>query len=436
MAKKFGQKPKSRSRREQTAPPGPALLGTIVSVTTTKWVQNGFCLAHTEDGVALFVHGALPEETVRVLIDRERTGHRFGRVIEVTVPSAERLASDCSAFPTCGGCSFRHMTYAQEVLLKKQLLLEFSSLRALHEQGRLEFVQSPPDGYRMTVRLHHGKDSFGFYAPHSRSVVEFPESGCAQLLPELNEKILGERGRANSNGTALDQSGAVSGATVGTRGGHSESRAVSVVDRSYLAHTGGVAVQADFASKSIVGVQVGALRWEFPLGVFFQNNRPLLQPWLEWMQARVPEGQPDTAELFCGTGIVSGYLRPRLGEVRGYDSDPGGLAAARQNFKRLQFEGQFSNVDLYSRTPQLPNSALMICNPPRAGLNKALVAAIGKLSRLSTILYSSCNQATLDRDLKALQVEGFVAKEAAVFDFFPRTPHTETVVLLHKESGA
>ena len=368
-----------------------------------KWVQNGFTLAHDPEGRPVFVHGALPGELVAVEIDRVRSTHRFARTISVSEPAAERIPSDCAVFPACGGCSFRHIPYEEEARLKWELLGEFPRLRRLRDGGTLAFHRCPPDEYRVSVRLHARGGPLGLYAPHSRSLVPLPEAGCLQLTPALNTAVRAARSEGSAD-----------------------------ADLRFFQHSGGVAEEAAHQAGNLVSVDAGALHWRFPAGVFFQSNGPLLLPWLEFMRAQIPEGRPDTVELFCGTSIISGFCRDRLGTVRGYDSDPRSLAASRQNFKERGFEGRFARLDLYGRPVDLPDTPLLICNPPRAGLKKSTALSLRRLRGLQTILYSSCNPSTLDRDIERLETLGFAAIAGAVFDFFPRTPHIETVVLLRR----
>ena len=49
------------------------------------------------------------------------------------------------------------------------------------------------------------------------------------------------------------------------------------------------------------------------------------------------------------------------------------------------------------------------------------------------ILYVSCRPASLARDLGALAGErGYAVRSLAPFDFFPHTPHVETLVVLER----
>ena len=171
------------------------------------------------------------------------------------------------------------------------------------------------------------------------------------------------------------------------------------------------------------------MRWQYAAGGFFQGNRYLLEPWLQYMRAAIPEGQPRTAELFCGSGLIGGYCRDLLGRYSGCEFAAPELNAARTNFKERNWSGTFHKIDLYRQAPDLRKTDLILANPPRAGLRKELCAALGR-SGARHMIYSSCNPATLNRDLGLLEIGGFQVRAAAVFDFFPRTPHLEVVAIL------
>ena len=53
-----------------------------------------------------------------------------------------------------------------------------------------------------------------------------------------------------------------------------------------------------------------------------------------------------------------------------------------------------------------------------------------KIVKPETILYMSCDPATLARDLKILVQHGYQIEQVTPFDMFPQTAHVETVVKL------
>ena len=68
----------------------------------------------------------------------------------------------------------------------------------------------------------------------------------------------------------------------------------------------------------------------------------------------------------------------------------------------------------------------VVLDPPRTGCAPAVISALLKIAP-ATIVYVSCNPATLSRDAKALISGGYKLLTAQPFDMFPQTGHVETV---------
>ncbi len=66
-----------------------------------------------------------------------------------------------------------------------------------------------------------------------------------------------------------------------------------------------------------------------------------------------------------------------------------------------------------------------ILDPPRKGSDKEALEIISKLTK--SIVYVSCNPATLERDAKILETLGFKLKSIQGADMFPFTHHIESV---------
>ncbi|MBQ9017390.1 23S rRNA (uracil(1939)-C(5))-methyltransferase RlmD, partial [Candidatus Saccharibacteria bacterium] len=73
----------------------------------------------------------------------------------------------------------------------------------------------------------------------------------------------------------------------------------------------------------------------------------------------------------------------------------------------------------------------VIVDPPRAGLDDKLIEKLLETTP-ETIIYLSCNPATQARDLKLL-LEKYHLELVKPFNFFPRTPHLENLVVLNRK---
>jgi len=69
---------------------------------------------------------------------------------------------------------------------------------------------------------------------------------------------------------------------------------------------------------------------------------------------------------------------------------------------------------------------LVILNPPRAGVDARVTETLEtNAGGIRTLIYVSCNPATLARDLSRLP--SYSIDSLRAFDMFPQTAHVETV---------
>ena len=72
----------------------------------------------------------------------------------------------------------------------------------------------------------------------------------------------------------------------------------------------------------------------------------------------------------------------------------------------------------------------VILDPPRSGCDDKLIEKLNTI-KPTTIIYLSCNPSTQARDVKKL-LDNYKIKDIKTFNFFPRTPHIENLVILNK----
>ena len=133
-------------------------------------------------------------------------------------------------------------------------------------------------------------------------------------------------------------------------------------------------------------------------------------------------------DIFCGAGNLSLPAARRGASLTAIDSDALAIAAATKNAVRLGFvDANFiagkaqEAVQFLIRAKYRPQ--IVILDPPRTGAAE-LMESIVKLHPQS-VIYVSCDIATLSRDLRVLIEGGYRARRIAAFDFFPNTHHAE-----------
>lgn len=143
-------------------------------------------------------------------------------------------------------------------------------------------------------------------------------------------------------------------------------------------------------------------------------------------------------DLYCGVGAFSLTGCSAEQSVLGIDISENAIACAGETVRRnglINAEFQCRSLDC-TTADQLTSSDFdtVICNPPRRGLDaasRALILAIGS----QQVVYSSCNPATLQRDIQELSLK-YQIVELTPFDMFPFTNHFEVLALLQRKAQA
>ena len=73
----------------------------------------------------------------------------------------------------------------------------------------------------------------------------------------------------------------------------------------------------------------------------------------------------------------------------------------------------------------------MILDPPRTGVSKPAIQALGRLAAPRAI-YVSCDPPTMARDAARMLAGGYRLTSLRAFDLFPNTPHVECVAVFDR----
>ena len=441
--------------------------GKVYPAVIDGYASGGEGVARIE-GMAVFVKGALRGERVDVFI--EHIGHNaaWGHIATLHTPSPARVEPDCPHYGVCGGCQFRHMSYAEELEAKRQRVED-----ALRRIGGVNLPVSVIHGaenterYRNKVQFPVGDGAIGYYRERTHQVVDIPDcllqpetgTACRAAVKDWMERFqvpaYDER-----TGTGLVRHLFLRGNSAG------EVLCCVVANGKALPHEGELVDALRAAAPALAGVVLSVNRkktnvilgdayrtlwgrdWleetlcghRFRLSVpsFFQVNRAQA----EVLYRRAEEfagltGQETVVELYCGIGTISLTLAERARQVIGVEVVPQAVEDARGNARRngLADRTRFACGDAADLAAKLEREGVrpdVVCvDPPRKGLAPEVVDAIAKMGP-ARVVYVSCDPATLARDVKRFGALDYRASRAEAVDLFPRTAHVETVVLLSK----
>jgi 23S rRNA (uracil-5-)-methyltransferase rumA len=420
------------------------------------------------DGFVVFVSGALRGEVCRILILKVLKSAAFAKVLEVLAPSPHRIAPDCPYFPRCGGCTYRHMDYAEELALKRRRVQD-NLARIGGSEVEVEEILGAAETrrYRNKAQYPVSPDGrVGFYRARTHEVIDTrecllvkPEADAAaeavrQYMRDFRAAGYDERTRrgllrhvyvrSNTRGECL-----ICLLVNGKRLPH-EAELVERLRRACPKAVGIVLGENTRRDNVILGERYrtlwGADRLEdvlcgrvFRLSVpsFYQVNREqaerLYAKAIEYTQLT---GEETVLDLYCGAGTITLALAPHAKRVLGAEIVPEAIDDARENAARSGVEnaeffcGDASDVAKKLAQENLRPDVITV-DPPRKGLAEDVVESIARMQP-ERVVYVSCDSATMARDVKRFATLGYRAVRACAVDLFPRADHVETVCLLSK----
>lgn len=442
----------------------------ILPLTIENYGSDGEGVARLPDGMTCFVKGALRGETCRVRLQKVGRSCAWGEVAEVVDPSPARVESDCPCYEDCGGCSLRHMTYEEELSLKKQKVQD-----ALTRIGGSDVTVSAIFGAENTMRYRNkvqfpvaGGPVIGFYQKRTHAVTDVEDCllqpvAAANLRTAVKSWMerhgvaaYDERAhkglvrhvyvRTNQNGESLcclmvngeslpcetELVSALRNAEPGLIGvviGVNEKKTNVILGDSYRTLWG-----RDYLEETLCG-----LKFRLSVPSFFQVNRNQTEVlYGKALELAALTGEETVLDLYCGIGTISLALAKRAKRVIGAEVVPEAIEDAKANAERNGItNAEFFCGDAGDIAARLAAEGLrpdvITVDPPRKGLASDVVDTIVQMAP-DRVVYVSCDPATLARDVKRFAEQGYHAKTALAVDLFPRTSHVESVLLLERVS--
>lgn len=404
-------------------------------IDVTAMTFGPYALARL-DGLTVMVPNAAPGDRLEVAITSRRRDVSFAKIERILRASTDRRDPPCPFVPQCGGCDWQHLSYPAQLRAKAEVIV--AGLRRANIEVSPENLIAPaPEefGYRSRIRLKVGRDGeLGFFQLGSNALVKIDRCLVASKGIRLPNALAAAMWR-NLDEIEVVESGQREVIVAMTRKPPSPSeidRAREIFQQD--ATIQGIILRSGRAREVIgdpavtIGVERG-LDLTVDADLFSQvnhaQNRKLVATVME--MASVERGMR-VLDIFCGAGNLSLPAARRGAIVNGIDADELAIDAATKNATRLGFaDAKFiagkatEAVNFLLRAKYRPQ--LVILDPPRVGAAD-LMEPIVKLQPRS-VIYVSCDVATLARDLRILIENGYGAHRIAAFDFFPNTHHAE-----------
>ncbi|MCR5262693.1 MAG: 23S rRNA (uracil(1939)-C(5))-methyltransferase RlmD [Clostridiales bacterium] len=422
----------------------------IVTADVDGMSNLGYGVARV-GGKATFINGAADGDKAEIRIIKTAQSYNAARLEKLIEPSPHRCDPSCPAFPRCGGCSFRHITYEHEKELKRGFVE--SAMKKNHIDIEVAEVVSDGNisGWRNKVEYPVGGGGFGCYARHTHTVVNLPDGGCAiqdrafdpivSYISGVLDRIRGLRHiylrRAAGTGEIMVcfvtlSSAVIPGSVVHDLTGRFPD--VVSVARNINDSDGNVILGTDteiLAGKETIRDVLCGVSLDMSPESFFQVNHGmaglLYGRAAELLDLKAGERLLD---LFCGIGSIGLCAAAKTPGIflTGVEISGAAAANAAANARLNGIDAEFICGDA-NMIGDIGADAMVI-DPPRKGVGAELIDLLCEKGP-EKIVYISCNPETLARDLAGLG-KAYSWERAETFDLFPRTGHTESAARLFR----
>ena len=435
------------------------------------------------DGMAVFVDQAVPGDYGIIRIFKKKKNFAEARLIELSRPSPFRVTAPCVYSGYCGGCKWQFLNYAQQLIFKRQHVLD-----ALEHIGLFKDVtvhDTLPSqitfGYRNKMEFSCADRrwllpwemdrsdidpnfALGLHVPGTFHKVI--DTQACLLQPDLGNRLLEEvrsfirssalpvYGLRSHEGfwrflmlrhsvahdcwmvnivTAADDRGTVQPLADRLMDNYPQ---VAAVINNITSRRAGVAIgeiEHILAGTDIISDKIKDFEFEISANSFFQTNTRGAALLYETVQDYTGlTGSETVLDLYSGTGTIPILLAERCKEVTGIEIIGSAVADAKKNCRRNGISNcRFIQGDIRKCLSQISHRPdVLIIDPPRVGMHKDVVRQVLDLGP-DRLIYVSCNPATLARDLQMMQ-ERYRIVEVQPVDMFPHTFHVEAVAKLNR----
>ncbi len=400
----------------------------------------------------VFVWNALPGEEVEVEYLEKKKDTAEAIATKIITPSEDRTEPVEPQF--LSSSPWQMIKPAAETRLKQEVAVE-----TYGRNGGLILQSNPPPiisdeanyfGYRNKIEFsfveHAGQMSLAFYGRGSRQ--KFPVTGSLLAEPIINEtaqKILTWINevkipirslkalivRSNGAGQAIaalfikdklefDHFPTTTETFLGFHLYYSTHKSPASVPTELLYSTG-----QDYLIADLLGTKL-----KFGLLSFFQINIPVFTTALKDIAAFI--GPKDTViDFYSGVGAISLPLAKNRARTIMVESNAEAVDYAKENITLNHISGAEAHCVPAEKIIELIDSnSTVIVDPPRAGLHEKVTLQL-LAKKPPRIVYLSCDLSTQARDIQRLS-ESYKPVFMKLYNFFPRTPHIEGLVVLER----
>lgn len=384
-----------------------------------KLIPGGQSLATLADGKKIFLWNVLPGETAtKIQLTKNKSSYAEGIALEIANPAPQRIEPRDECYLATS--PWQIMTYEYELEQKYALLQEIFRQHKINLPPAVEFAQVQTDGHDFHYR---NKMEYALYFDHAdqkihlafrargshqkivakSSSLERPEifQRTQQIVDTLNAQHEEAR-KYQSLLLRANQNGEVSGGLIEN---HQPRPKFKLLEDNILGQT-----------------------YSYSPNGFFQINLPVYELALQEIKQHIATEK--VLDLYAGVGTI-GLSVARDCKLTLVEYDKPAFLEMERNCQGTGTHPVLAKSE--EALKYIAPDQTVIVDPPRAGCQPELLEKLLAV-RPEAVIYLSCNPATQARDLKILEPVYEIAK-IVPFNFFPRTPHLENLVILNRRAN-
>ncbi len=338
------------------------------------------------DGKICFVPLAAPGDVLEIHIAEDKKDFSRGQIHKILQSSPLRIEPPCEYFEKCGGCNWQHLAYQTQIETKERLVTTLFR-KSFGEEWIFRGMQASPREfhYRNKIGLKWNGASLGYFQrkTHEHLTVQ----RCMIADETINSKILVLADELRTSKQKVD------------------------LEKTHYIYADSQQTELSFSQ---VNEDVNGLMKEDVLQLV--NTEPSL-----------------FFDFYSGQGNFTFPIYEKLREMfkavatHAVEFDSQMVAEARRLSGKRKIQVTHAKVEDFLRREKIPDQALVVLDPPRAGCHSLVIDALSHSSP-QKIIYVSCNPMTLHRDLKQLmRNKKYRLSSVKCFDMFPQTDHIEVV---------
>ncbi|MEC8610315.1 MAG: 23S rRNA (uracil(1939)-C(5))-methyltransferase RlmD [Bacteroidota bacterium] len=448
---------------------------------------KGKAIARLDNGLVLFVEGAVPGDVCDVLVHKKRRSFLEGKPIKFHSYSEKRRPAKCEHFGLCGGCKWQFMDYAYQLEYKQKEVEDTLNRLGGIELLKIESILACENEFRYRNKMDFAftnrrwiteEESAKNQQIRDRNGVGLRVAGFWDKVINLNECHLQKepsnairkaaRDYANHNNYEFfdiaEKKGFLRTLTIRMSStgdimvlfqfffediekiegllNHIANQFPKITSLLYTINHKGNETIFDldiitFKGQDCIFEEMEDLQFKIGPKSFYQtNSKQAYELYKVVRQFANIQDNDIVYDLYTGTGTIAQFVSKKALKVIGVESVPEAIEAAKENTKINKIDNcKFYVGDMKTvfteeliRKNGLPD--VVITDPPRDGMHKKVIGQLLDVAP-KRIVYVSCNPATQARDL-ALMNEHYKVEKVQPVDMFPQTYHVENVVLLEK----